>query len=140
MTRVLIFTDKESFGVMEVNAPPARIIRAINHGRWEEFLPNIQGPLNARQQEDVVVVTQSAPVSDVELPKLSRREYQVLVLLGDGLTSAQIALQLWLRPRTVRGYVANMKAKLEAQNIHQLMARAVAIGLFKPEMRNSKKL
>jgi len=81
-----------------------------------------------------VVVTQSAPVPAEKLPKLSRREQQVLVLLGEGLTTAQIALRLGLRPRTIRGYVANMKARLDAQNIQQLVARAVALGLFHPDI------
>jgi DNA-binding CsgD family transcriptional regulator len=49
-------------------------------------------------------------------------------LLGDGLTTAEIALRLGLRPRTVRGYVASMKARLDAHNIQQLVARAVAWG------------
>ena len=137
MTRVLVFKDMESFGVMEVNAPPARIVRAVNHGNWADYFPDVPGPLYARQQGEVVVVTQIPPVPEDELPKLSRREYQILVLLGDGLTTAQIALQLGLRPRTIRGYVANMKARLEAHNIQQLVARAVAIGLFRPEIGNS---
>jgi DNA-binding CsgD family transcriptional regulator len=53
--------------------------------------------------------------------------------LGEGLTTAEIALRLGLRPRTVRGYVASMKARLDANNIQQLVARAVALGLFRPE-------
>ena len=134
MTRVLIFKEPDAFGVVEINAPPARIVAAINRGRWEDYLPEEHGPLYARQQGDVVVVTHSAPVPQEELPRLSRREHEVLVLLGDGLTTAQIALKLGLRPRTIRGYVANMKARLEAQNIQQLVARAVALGLFHPEL------
>jgi len=134
MTRVLIIKEPDAFGFLEVSAPAERLIRAINHGQWEEFLPGEQGPLFARIQGDVVVVTHSAPLRDEELPKLSRREHQVLVLLGEGLTTAQIALKLGLRPRTIRGYVANMKARLEAHNIQQLVARAVALGLFRPEV------
>ena len=137
MTRILIFKDMESFGVMEVSAPPARIIRAVNHGRWEELLTGMQGTLYDSLQGDVVVVTHSPPVPEDELPKLSRREHQILVLLGDGLTTAQIALRLGLRPRTIRGYVANMKARLDAHNIQQLVARVVAIGLFRPEIGDS---
>lgn len=134
MTRVLIFKEPDAFGVMEVDLPAARIVRAVNGGRWEELLPNETGPLYARQQGDVVVVTHSAPIPEEDLPKLSRREHEVLVLLGEGLTTAQIALKLGLRPRTIRGYVASMKVRLKAQNIQQLVARAVALGLFRPEM------
>ena len=134
MTRVLIFKEPEAFGVVEVNAPAERIVRAVNHGRWEAYLPDAKGPLFARKQGDIVVVTRSAPVPEEDLPKLSRREHQVLVLLGEGLTTAQIALKIGLRPRTIRGYVANMKVRLDAHNIQQLVARAVALGLFRPEV------
>jgi DNA-binding CsgD family transcriptional regulator len=134
MTRVLIFKEPDAFGVVNVDAAPEEIVRAVNGGRGEDCLPGVEGPLFARRQGDVVVVTQTAPVSDAQLPRLSRREHQVLVLLGEGLTTAQIALKLGLRPRTIRGYVANMKARLEAQNIQQLVARAVALGLFRPEV------
>jgi DNA-binding CsgD family transcriptional regulator len=134
MTRILIFNDPDTFGVMEVNAPAQRIVMAINRGRWDEFLPNARGPLYARQQGDIVVVTRCAPPKQEELPKLSRREHEVLVLLGEGLTTAQIALRLGLRPRTIRGYVANMKVRLSAHNIQQLVARAVALGLIHPEV------
>lgn len=134
MTRVLIFKHPGSFGVIEVELPPARIVREINQGRWDRLMSDVEGPLYARLQGDIVVVTQSAPVPAEKLPKLSRREQQVLVLLGEGLTTAQIALRLGLRPRTIRGYVANMKARLDAQNIQQLVARAVALGLFHPDI------
>jgi len=134
MTRVLIFKEPDAFGVMEVNAPADRIVRAVNQGRWEDYLPDTEGPLYARKQGEIVIITRSAPIPEEELPKLSRRERQVLVLLGEGYTTAQIALQLGLRPRTIRGYVANMKARLDAHNIQQLVARAVALGLFRPEL------
>jgi len=133
MTRILIFKEPDSFGVIESAWPAEKIVRVVNHGRYEELLHGEQGPFYARQQGDVVVITHSPPVPEEDLPHLSRREHQVLVLLGEGLTTAQIALRLGLRPRTIRGYVANMKVRLHAQNIQQLVARAVALGLFQPE-------
>jgi DNA-binding CsgD family transcriptional regulator len=134
MTRVLIFKEPDAFGVMEVNAPPERIVRAVNQGRWEDYLPETQGPLFARRQADVVVVTQGRLDTEEEAPKLSRREHQVLALLGEGLTTVQIALKLGLSPRTIRGYVAGMKVKMGAHNIQHLVARAVALGLVRPEV------
>ena len=134
MTRIIFFKAPDAFGVFEVNKPAERIVRAINSGNGGEYLPDEPGPLFARQQGNVVVVTHGVPVADDLLPRLSRREHQVLVMLGEGLTTAEIALRLGLRPRTVRGYVAGMKARLGAQNIQQLVARAVALGLFKPEV------
>ena len=134
MTRILIFKTPDAFSVIELDTPVESIVRAINHGHWQDFLPGEPRPLFARQQGEVVVVTHNAPVPEEDLPKLSRREHQVLVMLGEGLTTAEIALRLGLRPRTVRGYVAGMKARLGAHNIQQLVARAVALGLFRPEI------
>ncbi|QRN82176.1 helix-turn-helix transcriptional regulator [Chloroflexota bacterium] len=134
MASVLVFNEPDAFRVLDVDAPPERIVRAVNQGRWEEYLPGEHGPLFAHQQGSIVVVTHSEAEPKADLPKLSPREQQVLVLLGEGMTTAQIAIALGLSPRTIRGYVANMKARLEAQNIQQLVARAVALGLFRPEV------
>lgn len=134
MTRLLVFKDPAAFTVLEVDPSAEEIVRKINQGQWEDVLPEAAGPLYARRQGDVVVVTNSALESAEDLPHLSPREQQVLVLLGEGLTTAQIAIRLQLSPRTIRGYVANMKKRLSAQNIQQLVARAVALGLFHPEV------
>jgi DNA-binding CsgD family transcriptional regulator len=132
MTRVLIFKEPHSFELRQVDAPAEQIVSAINRGQWEQYLSGLEGPVFARQQGDVVIVTHSAPVPEEDLPRFSRREHQVLVLLGEGLTTAQIALKLNLSPRTIRGYVGAMKARFGAQNIQQLIARAVALGLIHP--------
>jgi DNA-binding NarL/FixJ family response regulator len=134
VTRVLIFDTPDAFGVIDVDAPAERIVAAINKGSWEDYLPDVKGPAFARQQSNVVVVTRTPPMAEAERPKLSRREQQVLVLLGEGLTTSQIGLRLGLRPRTIRMYVASLKAHLSAQNVQQLMARAVALGLVHPEI------
>lgn len=134
MTRVLIFSTADTLGIHEVDANPDQIVSAVNGGSWETYFPGIRGPLFAREQGDVVVVTQTPDAVQALHAQLSRREHEVLVLLGEGLTTAQIAIRLGLRPRTIRGYVANMKARLHAQNIQQLVARAVALGLFRPQV------
>jgi DNA-binding CsgD family transcriptional regulator len=134
MTRVLIFKEPHSFELRQVDAPAEQIVSAINRGQWEQYLSALKSPVFARQQGDVVIVTHSAPIPEEDLPRLSRREHQVLVLLGEGLTTAQIALKLNLSSRTIRGYVGAIKARFGAQNIQQLVARAVALGLIHPNL------
>lgn len=56
---------------------------------------------------------------------LTRRELDVLRLLGEGLTSAQIARELVVSPKTVSAHAERVLAKLAAKN----RAEAVAIGL-----------
>ena len=134
MTRVLIFREPHCFTLIQVEAAAERIVSAINEGQGGLYIEDLGSPVYARQQGDVVIVTHNVPVEEIDLPRLSRREHQVLVLLGEGLTNAQIALKLNLSSRTIRGYVAAMKTRFSAQNIQQLVARAVALGLIHPNL------
>lgn len=134
MTRVLIFKESHSFALVQVDADAERIVSAINAGQGASYIKDLRSPVYAKQQGDVVIVTHNAPVDEMDLPRLSRREHQVLVLLGEGMTNAQIALKLNLSSRTIRAYVAAMKTRFSAQNIQQLVARAVALGLIHPNL------
>ena len=131
MTRVLVFNEPDVFQIMDVHEDPAVIITAVNSGNWMKYLPAERGPLYASQQDELVIITHYANPSPIVRPKVGRRDMQVLQMLAEGFTAAQIALQLGLKPRTVRGYVARLKTRLGAQTGPQLLARAVALGLLK---------
>lgn len=61
---------------------------------------------------------------------LSRREQQILFLLHDGLTVAEIASELYLSVSTTKTYVARVYDKLGARNRAQALMTAVRRGLF----------
>ncbi len=48
--------------------------------------------------------------------ELSRREVEVLRLLGEGLTNAEIAARLYISTKTVATHVGNLFAKLQLRN------------------------
>jgi len=50
------------------------------------------------------------------LGELSRREVEVLRLLGEGLTNAEIAARLYISTKTVATHVGNLFAKLQLRN------------------------
>jgi DNA-binding CsgD family transcriptional regulator/tetratricopeptide (TPR) repeat protein len=54
---------------------------------------------------------------------VTSREVDVLRLLTDGLTNAEIATRLYLSPRTVKGYVEQLLAKTGTTNRTQLAGR-----------------
>jgi DNA-binding CsgD family transcriptional regulator len=56
---------------------------------------------------------------------LSRRETEVLRLLGDGKTTADIAAKLKISLKTVNSYCARLKGKLDAPKFNQLLRIAV---------------
>jgi DNA-binding NarL/FixJ family response regulator len=57
--------------------------------------------------------------------RLSDRELQVLEMIGQGVTTRQIAERLFLSPKTVESYRENLKAKLHLENSAELTRYAV---------------
>ena len=55
---------------------------------------------------------------------LSAREREVLTLLAQGLSNAEIGRALFISPITVRNHVSNIFAKLQVTNRRQAMLRA----------------
>jgi DNA-binding CsgD family transcriptional regulator len=56
---------------------------------------------------------------------LSRRETEVLQLLGDGKTTSEIAAKLKISMKTVQAYCGRLKQKLDAANFNRLVRIAV---------------
>jgi DNA-binding NarL/FixJ family response regulator len=59
------------------------------------------------------------------LEKLSRREREVLALLGEGLTNAEIASRLYISPKTAGNHVSNVLSKLNLRSRTEAAAYAV---------------
>jgi DNA-binding NarL/FixJ family response regulator len=60
-----------------------------------------------------------------ELEQLSNRELEVLRLVGEGLSTKDIASQLKLSVKTVETHYARIKQKLDLENVRELMRRAM---------------
>lgn len=66
----------------------------------------------------------TAPTPEPGLPDgLSAREREVLTLLAQGLSNAEIGRALFISPITVRNHVSNIFAKLQVTNRRQAMLR-----------------
>ena len=74
-----------------------------------------------------------APVDPRELApefRLSRREQEVLRLVAEGYSNAMIATRLNLRENTVKSYVENLLARLNARNRAEAVAAASRLKLI----------
>ncbi len=58
------------------------------------------------------------------------REVEILRLVADGLSDAEIAARLFLSPHTVHRHVANIRTKLRAPSRAAAVAHATRLGLL----------
>jgi DNA-binding CsgD family transcriptional regulator len=70
------------------------------------------------------------PVTGSDIPSISRRELECLMLTANGLTSEEIAAKLGLSVHTANQYLTNTTRKLNAVNRMQAVAKALRMGLF----------
>ncbi|MBG8555230.1 response regulator [Hymenobacter guriensis] len=101
----------------------AYAIRTVAAGK--PFLSSIIG-LNALARLHVMAPRKPAP----HIPELSARELEILELIGEGLTSGEIADQLFTSKRTVETHRLNILDKLQVKNTAALIKYAVRQGLI----------
>jgi DNA-binding NarL/FixJ family response regulator len=88
--------------------------------------PNVAGRLFSQ------VAQSPGQPSTTMINELSEREQDILRLLAQGLTNAEIAEQLFLSRGTVRNYVSAILAKLGVEDRTQAALMAVNYGLLEP--------
>jgi len=66
---------------------------------------------------------------DNPIDRLSRREFQVMLMISHGLTNAEISDKLCLSPKTISTYRLRLLEKLGAQNKVDLLKIAVEQGM-----------
>ena len=100
-----------------------RAIRAVANGEA------ILGPAIALRLQSFLTAPPTADPNDA-FPQLTERELEVLGLLADRMTNAEIAAKLFLSQKTVRNYVSGILAKLQVADRAEarLIARAAGLG------------
>ncbi len=85
-------------------------------------------PLSERALELYMKKVESVPVDPYEM--LTTREREVLQMVAEGRTSAEIAGRLFISPRTAEGHRANLMRKLGLQNHTGLVRFALKRGIL----------
>ncbi len=134
--RILMLTiskhDEDLFGAIAAgadgyllkDAEPDELRRAIN------LVADGKSVLSPEVTSRVLKVVSSSHgiPSDVAL---SKREMDVLKCLAKGMTSAQIAKDLFISENTVKTHVRHILEKLEASNRAEAVSRAIQLGIIR---------
>ncbi|GAA5532218.1 response regulator transcription factor [Deinococcus metallilatus] len=84
----------------------------------------------ARQLRDIVAHPEIDRLPQVDVPRLTPRESEVLPLLAQGFSNKEIAKNLGVSPDTVKDHLARLYAKLDAGDRTEAVSRARSIGLL----------
>jgi DNA-binding NarL/FixJ family response regulator len=121
-------------GFLLKDAPPTEITTAIRAVAAGDAWLN---PVVTRQLIDEFTSQpeRHTPTPD-QMTELTRREREVLVLLAQGLSNADVAEHLSISEATVRTYVSHVMTKLKVREKAQAVAAAYQTGLVQPRPRD----
>ncbi len=110
-------------------------VAAIQAGAVDFLEKPVEGPALIKRVRRALELDRErragqAEVCDARLryAQLSGREREVLMLVGSGLSSKQIARKLGLSHRTVEAHRANVMRKMGARSLAELLNRAALVG------------
>jgi DNA-binding NarL/FixJ family response regulator len=75
------------------------------------------------------MLAQAAPTAGE--PVISKREEEVLQLVAEGLSTTEVAEQLFISVKTVKNHLASVYDKLDARDRTQAVVRAVKMGIIR---------
>jgi len=86
-----------------------------------------------------VITTRPATnkAASAEMAKLTPREREVVILLAQGLSDTELAVQLSISEATVKTHIAHALTKLGCRNRAQLIVTAYQSGLTRPPLPNT---
>ncbi len=136
--RVLFLTSRDDPELLVAAAELGTAGVVHKSDSLEDLLPTIlrvargedlfDAPTLARAVREVAVAREAAAAAAKPLERLSPRERQVLDLLAEGATNADVAARLVISERTVEGHVAAVLSKLDARTRTEAVAIATVAG------------
>ena len=111
-------------------AEPA-IVQAARSAGARGYVSKETDPESLAQQiRDIVAHPDVDRLPQVDVPRLTPRESEVLPLLAQGFSNKEIAKNLGVSPDTVKDHLARLYVKLEAGDRTEAVSRARSIGLL----------
>jgi DNA-binding NarL/FixJ family response regulator len=112
-------------GYVLKGAHPSEILKVLRAvARGEAYF----GPEIARRLVDFFSAPKVASPKEA-FPELTSREREILDLIAEGRTNAEIAARLFVSPNTVRNHISHIFAKLQVADRAEAIVRAREAGL-----------
>ncbi|WP_217245661.1 response regulator transcription factor [Streptomyces sp. AC602_WCS936] len=118
-------------GFLLKDAPPAELVNGIRTvARGEALLaPAVTRHLIGHFAQHLRPADTSRPAGQDVMRALTPRELEVLQLIAEGLSNAEIAASMFITPETVKTYVSRILAKLGLRDRVQAVVLAYRVGL-----------
>jgi DNA-binding NarL/FixJ family response regulator len=139
--RVLVLTtfdtDEDAFAALQAgasgfllkNVPPEELLAAIRVVASGE---SVVAPRITRRLLDRFAGQLAPPQDDRRLSALTEREREVLLLVAQGMSNAEIAEKLYVAEATVKTHVGRILTKLGLRDRVQAVVLAYETGLVRP--------
>lgn len=121
-------------GFLVKHTEPAELVRAVRVVADGEALLSPSVP--RRLVSEFAARTKQSAGPSPALAELTSREREVMALVAEGLTNAEIGERLFMSPATARTHVSRILTKLGARDRTQLVVMAYESGLVRPGWRS----
>lgn len=115
-------------GFLVKHTEPADLVKAVEVVAGGDAL--LSPSVTRRLVEEFASHAKPAPTT--VLSELTDREREVMALVAEGLTNAEIAERLFMSPATARTHVSRILLKLNARDRTQLVVMAYESGMVRP--------
>ena len=120
-------------GFLVKHTEPAELVRAVRVVADGEAL--LSPSVTRRLVSEFAARTKQPAGPSTALAELTSREREVMALVAEGLTNAEIGERLFMSPATARTHVSRILTKLGARDRTQLVVMAYESGLVRPGWR-----
>jgi DNA-binding NarL/FixJ family response regulator len=116
-------------GFLVKNTEPAELVHAVRAVAAGDALLS---PGVTKRLVTEFAARSRQPLQTVELDALTEREREVMALVAEGLTNAEIAERLFVSPATAKTHVSRAMVKLGVRDRAQMVVLAYESGLTRP--------
>ena len=118
-------------GYVLKDAPPEQAVEAIRAAAGGEGF--LHASLVGKVLDEFSRISRLRAAAKEVFAELTRREMEVLELLGEGLRNRQIAERLYISEKTVKNHMSSILAKLQVNDRTQAALLAARHGLTDPQ-------